>query len=483
MTSTLVSIAILLVHAVAISKLLLTERRQPTATLAWLFALIFLPVIGVLIYYVLGTTRFRRVRKKSGRAMERLASVLDRHKVQRKLEGSGIASLDDRTLDLLRLGRNLSSTPASWDNDVRILVDGPATYLTIKSAMEAAKDHIHVEFYIIQPDQTGEALRDILVERARSGVEVRLLCDAVGSSRLPSDFWDPLVEAGGKAHTSLPVWKLFTRFRRHTRVDFRNHRKIVVVDGRVGYTGGINVGKEYLGLDPEMGRWRDMHIEIQGPAVLSLQKAFAQDWLQATDEVIDDERYFPEPVGKRTDPSIVQIVDSGPDRPWSPILYVYTHAIALARERVWITSPYFIPGPTLEDALITAAIRGIDVRLLLPVWSDSWIVTLASRTYFRRMLEAGIRIFQYERGMLHAKTMLVDHWVGTIGSANMDLRSFHLNFELNAFVYGKRFVDELSEQFQVDLENAREVDTEELERRGIVHRAISSTARLLSPLL
>lgn len=483
MVEAVLSVAILLVHGLAISGLLLSQRRQPSATVAWLFALIFLPGVGLVVYLLIGTTRFKRIAKRSARAASRLETVLEKYGVHPKLEGATGEDLEERTYGLLRLGERLSSTPASRGNRAEILTDGAAAYLSMREAMEAARDHVHVEFYIIQPDRVGRALRDLLAEKARAGVQVRILCDAVGSSRLPADFWASVVEAGGEAAVFRPVLKILLRLRRPGRVDFRNHRKIVVVDGRVGFTGGINVGREYLGLDTGMGRWRDTHVRISGPAVLSLQKAFVQDWLTATEDLIDDERYFPDPTPEKSNRCIVQIVDSGPDRPWSPILYVYTQAIAIAQERVWIASPYFIPGATLENALITAALRGVDVRLLLPRRSDSAIVTLASRSYYSRLLEAGVRIFQYERGFMHAKTMVVDDWLGMVGSANMDLRSFHLNFELNAFVYGKEVAGQLADQFLADLDNATERTLEAQKKVSYAKRLVCAGARLLSPLL
>lgn len=481
--STVVGLAVLVVHGIAISGLLLTERRQPSATLAWLFALIFLPGIGLIFYYLVGTTRHRRIVRQSARAAPRFETVLRKYDVHRKVGGVAVETLDSRTESLVSLSESLATTPASRGNHVEILVDAAATYPAMHAAIEAAKDHVHVEFYIIQPDQTGVDLRDLLVRRAKEGVRVRVLCDEIGSSALPVDFWDPLLEAGGEASTWHPVLKVFLRWRRLDRIDFRNHRKIIVVDGRVGFTGGINVGREYLGLDPSMGRWRDTHVRIAGPAVLGLQKAFIQDWLTATDHLIDDERYFPDPGGGGEGECVVQVVDSGPDRPFSPILYAFNQAIALARKRVWITSPYFIPGPTLQDGLITAALRGVDVRLLLPARSGHLIVTLASRSYYQRLLEAGVRIFEYRRGFVHAKTMLVDKWVATVGSANMDLRSFHINFEINAFIYGKEAVGDLARQYLADLESATEITEEYQKGRSVAARLICAGARLLSPLL
>jgi cardiolipin synthase len=381
----------------------------------------------------------------------------------------------------IRLGNALASTAASSGNLVRVLVDAADTYHEMMQAIENATSYVHVEFYIIRSDTVGVALRDGLVKLAQSGVSVRVICDSVGSVDLPSEFWKPLRDAGGNTAFFAPLTKLHLRLRRRDRVDFRNHRKIVIVDGRVGFTGGINVGKEYLGLDPNVGRWRDTHVRIEGPAVLSLQQAFVHDWLLTTGETLDDGLFFE--MGPEVGDCPVQVIDSGPDRTWASMELYYAQAIALAQNRVWITNPYFIPSQTIESMLVQAALRGVDVRLLLPKKSDSFLVTWASHSYYRYLLFAGVRIFEYDRGFVHAKTMVVDDWVATIGSANMDLRSFKLNFELNAFLFDGEICRTLASQFETDLDRAREV-TKAMERRiSIGRRLLRGIARLTSPLL
>jgi cardiolipin synthase A/B len=469
------------VHMVVIGSVLLARRRDPSATLAWILFIVIAPVVGILVYLLVGRTRMRRKVRQVGRAEAQLRDVLARYDTRARLLEVGGGLPDARTEAQIRLGNALASTPASSGNRARVLIDAAVTYRDISDAIEHAENHIHVEFYIIQPDAVGVDLRDRLVRRAAAGIEVRVLCDAVGSSALPSGFWEPLRAAGGKAADFAPLWKLIPRLRHRDRVDFRNHRKIVVVDGHVGFTGGINVGREYLGLDPSIGQWRDMHVCIEGPAVLSLQQAFLQDWLMTTGETLDHECYFsPSSSGGNC---TVQIIDSGPDRVWSSMELCYTQAITLARERIWISNPYFIPSQTIESALTLAALRGVDVRLLLPKKSDSKLVTLASRSYYDGLLQVGVRIFEYGRGFVHAKTMVVDEWVATIGSANMDMRSFRLNFELNAFVFDACLCQEVAAQFEIDLEAATEVSVETEQQVGIARRLTRAGARLLSPML
>ncbi|MCB9899057.1 MAG: cardiolipin synthase [Planctomycetes bacterium] len=478
---TIVSAVGLVLHASVIVVVLAKERRQPSTTMAWLLALVFLPAVGLVLYLVFGTTRSRRAAERISARSARVGAILDKHSVHHKLRRGDDDGMDPRIESMLALGRKLASTPPSLGNRADILVDGRATYDAMIEAVEGARDHVHVEFYIIQADETGRALRDALVSAAGRGVEVRVLCDAIGSFYLPGDFWRPLEAVGGEAAAFGPMRRVIRLLQGRDRFDFRNHRKIVVVDGRIGFTGGINVGREYLGLDPARGSWRDTHVRLRGPATLALQKAFAEDWLSATEKLLDDERYFPEPEAL-DGASAVQIVDSGPDRSWSPIALFHVQAFALAQRRLWLTSPYFVPSPSILDGLLTAALRGVDVRLLVPDKPDHRLVGLASRSYYAVLREAGVRIFRYHRGFVHAKTMVVDEWIGSVGSANIDIRSFHLNFELNAFVYGNAFVNELAGHFEQDLEHAREVGDEETELSFVMMTACGM-ARLLSPLL
>lgn len=473
--------AAIVIHAAVIGGVLLARRRDPSATLAWILFIVLAPVLGVVVYLVVGRTRMRRTVRRSGLAEAQLRDVFSRHGVRLPSLECGDSLLDPRTAAQIRLGNALASTPASWGNSACFLNDAGATYGEMIAAIEQARDHVHVEFYIIQPDGVGTALREHLTRKAAEGVEVRVLCDAIGSVGLPPDFWEPLRAAGGYAESFAPLMKLIPRLRRRDRVDFRNHRKIIVVDGRIGFTGGINVGKEYLGLDPEIGRWRDAHVRIEGPAVMNLQQAFLHDWLMTTGEAFDSSRYFPS--GPAAGGCLVQVIDSGPDQTWPAMELYHAQAIALAQDRLYITNPYFIPSQTIESALTQAALRGVDVRLLLPRKSDSRLVTFASRSYYATLLQAGVRIYEYERGFMHAKTMVIDEWVATIGSANMDMRSFNLNFELNAFLFDATICDTLARQFGVDLNLASEITIESERRAGVLLRLVRAIARLLSPLL
>lgn len=482
MLGTIVLIVALLVQVIIIFRFVLLERRDPNATLAWILGVVLLPLLGGLLYIFLGLRRKVRRSRKAERVAQRLRGVYHRWQVARKTRGEGAERLPQRTRALVELGAASAGSYACPGNKVGLLINGAHTYAAIRAAIDAATHHVHVEFYIIQPDETGEALRRLLVEKAKAGIEVRVLCDGLGSYRLPDDFWAPLIAAGGKASVFAPV-RFAPLMRRRDHVNFRNHRKIVVVDGRIGLTGGINIGREYLGLDPKIGDWRDSHVRIEGPAVLAMQQTFIEDWLHSTEELLDDGRYFPEPTAEAPGDATVQVIASGPDRPWAIIHQLHFLAVAHAHKRVWMTTPYFVPDRVLQTALVTAALRGVDVRLLVPKKSDSKLVDWASRFYYPELLEAGVRIYEYGAGFLHAKTMVVDSWLATIGSSNMDIRSFSLNYEMNAFAYDEQASIALTEQFQSDLLLAVEVDKNWAHKLSYSRRVLHSFAGLLSPLL
>lgn len=471
-----------LVHVAVIMSILVGQKRQPTATLAWILTVALIPFVGIGLYLLIGRTKTRRIVRRTRAAARALAPVVERYGMRAWHPLDGLSMEERRTCDLIVLGERLAAARTSRLNEVAPLDTAAATYRAILEAIDAAEKHVHILFYIIQPDRTGESLRDRLVTSAGRGVAVKVIVDAVGSSSLPDNFWTPLIAVGGKVATYNPVSAFTSELRRRDRVDFRNHRKLVIVDGHVAFTGGINVGREYLGLDPEIGHWRDTHLRISGPAVLSLQEVFALDWLSAADQDEAIESWFPEPE-LHDNGCLVEIVDSGPDTEWAPVEQIYLHAIAQARHRVWLATPYFVPSAPLEAMLFNAGMRGIDVRILLPEKADSLLVNLASRSYFSELLGGGVRIFLYERGFMHAKTMVVDEWMGTVGSANMDVRSFQLNFELNAFVFDKRFCRELASQFLIDLSHAREHTSKDEERLKLGTRILQQSSRLFSPLL
>jgi cardiolipin synthase len=356
--------------------------------------------------------------------------------------------------------------------------DGASTYDAIFEAVAAARDHVHVEYYIWAADTIGTRFRDLLVERARAGVTVRVILDGTGST-LSRKFLRPLRDAGATVAWFNPI-RLRTLRRR--RIDFRSHRKIVVCDGRIGFTGGMNISDDHSAkLSPHY--WRDTHLRLTGPAVWPIQRLFFEDWYYAAEQLIPvTSDTIPPPEGEAAT-QIVQIVGSGPDTSDFAIHKVFFTAINHATKRIWLTTPYFVPDDALLTALLTAALRGVDVQVIVPKRGDSRLVDLAARSYFPELLEAKVRIHEYEPRFIHAKTMVCDDNVAVVGTANFDNRSFRLDFELIAVLFGQALNTVLADAFATDLRDCRELARSDLARLSFGRRLGESAARLLSPLL
>ena len=478
-------------HVTVAALLVAFERRRPTATLSWVLAILLMPGVGLVLYLVVGRRRVDRRRRRAASVTARVSDLINEQGV--RLGSAGVT--DPRTEAMWRLGERLSETPVSSGNRVELIEDAEQTYARMLAAVDMASDHVHVQFYIYRDDTVGRVLRDRLAQKAREGLQVRVLVDAVGSAQLDDRFWDPLVDAGGEAAEFGPLWGGLDRFVRGGAVDLRNHRKLIVIDGREGFLGGMNVGREYWRGEPTLGAWRDAHMRIEGPAVLGMQESFVRDWLSSTGKLCSLPQFFPMPMampmaaGSATSEqsestgAVVQIVAAGPDQEFPALGPLYLQAIASARERVWITTPYFVPTEPIEQCIATAALRGVDVRLLVPARADSRIVGWASRSWFPSLVRAGVRIWTYEAGFIHAKTLLVDRWLAVVGSANLDSRSFHLNYEINAFVYDAEFSETLERRFEGDLESSAELPADQVLKPGVGRRLLLGAARLLSPLL
>ena len=457
------------------------QRKEPTATLAWMLGVVLVPYAGVLAYLLFGRRRLRRqlrLRRARANAIEPHLAQLGEG-IEDLTAGGGarphLAKPDDR--EMIRLANRIGSRLPTCGNAVELYVDASHSYDMLEEAIRGAKTNINCEYYIWKPDRTGRRFRDALADKAREGVVVRVMTDGFGSRGI-EDFMAPLVRAGGFFAEFSPL----TPFqRRPHRANLRNHRKIAVIDGKLGFTGGVNIGDEYTGRKAHVGPWRDTHLRVEGPAVYHLQEVFAEDWHFATGEDPTDDSWFPaqEAVGQL----MVQLVASGPDRAHEPIQRIFFAAITGAKERVLLTTPYFVPDQAMLFALQTAALRGVSVQLLLPRQSDMRLALHAGRSYYDELLNSGVRIFEYLEGVLHAKTLVVDATWATVGSANMDVRSFRLNFEVNLAMYGKHFAEQLAEVFSQDLRRAAEITQETLALRTLKRRTLESFARTLSPLL
>ncbi|MBI5190185.1 MAG: cardiolipin synthase [Nitrospirae bacterium] len=473
-------IATLLIGIISAAVFVVYEKNSPAATMAWLLALLFIPYLGLAAYFLFGRRRLktrvrliRAIREKVGDLWETL-----------DFDGSmkdALKATDGRPKyhDLMLLAYRVPGLPPTLGNLVQVQNNAEDAYPAILSSIASAREHIHALYYIIKPDSSGRKFRDALVERAKAGVEVRLLYDDIGCWQIKPDFFAPLVEAGGKVSEYRPV--RFARFRTFY-ANLRNHRKILVIDGQTAYTGGINIGDEYLGLDAEMGFWRDTNVKLTGPAAAHVQLVFAEDWYYSTGELLT-QAYVRQGETKPEGGGIVQIVPSGPDRSREQVAQLYFTAITSARKSVYITTPYYIPDEAVQTALVAASLRGVDVRLLVPGKPDRKIIKYASRSYFRELLAAGCKIYEYRKGFIHAKTMSSDGDLAIIGTANMDIRSFRLNFEISAVCYDGAVAEELDAHFMEDIANADRIQLATFSKRPRVDQFIENMARLTSSLL
>lgn len=453
---------------------ILLQRSSPVATLSWLLSMAALPVVGLLIYYYFGPQRLQRqrIRRLRSRKNSKVQAGIQRLK-------SRLPQGEQRLHQVSRLIQATSDFPLSLASRLELLVGGAATYAAIFAAVRAARHHVHLEYYIFEPDQTGTTLRDLLVEKAGAGVKVRLLIDALGSKKLGRSFLRPLQDAGAEVIRFHDA-RIGRRFR--PVVNFRSHRKIVVCDGRVGFTGGINVTDEENEKVCE-NAYHDVHLRLEGPVVQWLQTVFVEDWAYASEKMPevtapDLDSLLPEMEGGELP---VQVVSSGPDNSYQPIYRAYLAAINAAEHRIWLTTPYFVPTESAINALTNAALRGVDVQILVPERSDSLFVTAAARSYYDDLIRCGVRVLEYKQRMLHSKTMLVDDNLAIIGTANFDYRSFFLNYEVCVVAYGEALNRALEAQFVTDTAQSQRVYLRS--EKGLRRRLFDSVARLCSPLL
>jgi cardiolipin synthase len=380
--------------------------------------------------------------------------------------------------DMMRMNLLEDNAVLSQDNHIEIFKDGETKFKELIESIKNAKDHIHVMYYIFRRDEIGMKIVNALIDKAKEGVEVRFIYDAVGSKFVKRKAFKDLQEAAGKVElffpSSIPII--------NPKVNYRNHRKIVVIDGKIGFVGGFNVGDEYLGLDKELGYWRDTHLKIKGGGVGGLQYRFILDWRFVANEPMDDlYRYFP--IRKSHGEAGVQIVSSGPDSQKEQIKYGYIKMINEGKKNIYIQTPYFIPDESMLEALKIAALSGVDVKIMIPNKPDHIFVHWASYSYVGELLDAGAKIYLYEKGFLHGKTCVVDGKVATVGTANLDNRSFKLNFEVNAFIYHRKTAKELEDIFLDDLKECRKITKEEYKNRSKLIKFKESISRLIGPLL
>lgn len=450
------------------------QRRDSAATLAWVSVILLFPLGGAVLFHFFGTLRLRRRRRLRERLRTQLVpsgkhTEAMLHAFRYEPNNAPENTVANRVFSLHRSEVTTGNSVIAYNN-------GKDAFDALEAAILSAKHHIHMEFYIFRADNTGTRLLELLTQKAKEGVVVRLLADSLGSFDLKERYLKELRAAGANVAFFLPINPLIKPF----SVNFRNHRKIVVIDGEKAFTGGVNVGDEYrLGVSSEIGLWRDILIQVAGPAALRFQQIFLEDWNFAAHEACNDRQFFPPPTQHGS--VAVQVVESGPDATAYHIHRAFFTAITSANQRVWLTTPYFIPDRPILVALQTAALRGVDVRLLVPGHPDHPFVFHAGRSHYQDLLEAGVRVFEYSKGFVHAKTMIVDEAWTTIGSANMDRRSFALNWEANLIAQDPQLTRTMAMTFLRDLEHTTEIKRPLV--RSAYRRMKEAFSYLLSPLL
>ena len=454
---------------------ILMRNKPPASTLAWIWAVILFPYVGPIFYVVFGTDRLVRQKLRATRAMD-AAGAREERKSTARTEAllERLPATERPTVDLLS---RLNEFAVSSAEQTRLLIDGDQFFPALAERIDQACDHVHIEFYIWRNDPRGREMLSHLVAAARRGVEVRVLLDRIGCIRLHRSHFAPLVAAGGK----FAWFRTAHPFRNRWTFSLRNHRKLQIIDGHHCFVGGMNMGREYAGEDPAIGPWRDVQIEMTGSAARKFQMIFADDWFFATEEKLLDRRYYPAPENPQR--LVVQPMTDGPDGVDDPIQMSIVLMLNTARHRVWLTAGYFAPKEPLLTALQLAAARGVDVRMLISEKSDHPMLVNVGRSYYEELLRYGVKIYEFEAGVNHAKVALIDEDWLMVGSANFDVRSMRLNFELNALIRDRERASDLERVLSTDFDRSTEIMLEQFVRRPRMQRLKESLVRPLSPLL
>lgn len=456
----------------AVIIVVLSENRNPVKSMAWMLVLVLLPIVGLVIYLVFG---------RSLKGM-RLISRSHLRELRRMNEFPEAVNLEDGLADssrqLISLVNKLTGRHLFQGNDIKVFTTGEEKFESLLRDIKEAKEYIYLQYFIIENDDTGRRLIDLLESKARDGVRVKVLYDYVGSFYMRPRVLKRMRAAGIDIHPFMEL--TFTRF--FFRLNWRNHRKVVVIDGRVGYVGGMNIADRYVIGSRKEKAWRDTHLRIEGEAVAALQYSFAIDWDFTTRELLTQPpKYFnhsPEHLDH-----FVQMVNSGPTSRWNNISFVFLKAITLAKHNLYIQTPYFLPSDPLLKAMQSAALAGVDVRLMIPRKPDSAMLRFATGSYIKECLQAGVKIYFYEPTMMHAKVVIVDDEFVTTGSTNFDFRSFEHNFEFNALIYSKDFNRKMTAIFENDLNCCSRVSMGKWKQRPLIQKAFESVVRLIAPIL
>ncbi|MFA9560106.1 cardiolipin synthase [Evansella sp. AB-rgal1] len=470
-----------IVNILFASVIIFIERKDASATWAWLMILFFIPFLGFIIYLFLGQNLTRRRLfhwegiKKVG--MEEL--------IQKQMEDISNTSFSfqnstvEEYRDLIYMHLVNNDSPLTKGNEIKVINDGTEKFTSLINDIRQAKDHIHIQYYIFKNDKLGAKIIKELTLKAKEGINVRILYDELGSRKLRRKDFKELLSEGGEVGVFFPSKFALINL----RLNYRNHRKLVNIDGKIGYVGGFNVGEEYIGLKEKFGYWRDTHLRIMGPAVDAIQTRFILDWNQASKRhyIHYEKRYFPQKTSIGS--AAMQIVSSGPDSEWEQVKNGYINMIMSAKKSVYIQTPYFIPDQSLLDAVRITALSGKDVRIMIPNRPDHPFVYWATMSYVGEIIKAGAKVYIYEKGFIHAKSIVVDRKINSVGTANIDMRSFKLNFEVNAFIYDMTTSETLANMFEEDMHFSRELTQELYDQRSRKIRFKESISRLMSPIL
>ncbi|MFX3632149.1 MAG: cardiolipin synthase [Candidatus Pristimantibacillus sp.] len=469
-------IIVLILYMAQIAAILLLERARPIKLVAWILISMLIPFIGFIAFILIGRSyaiknssiqQFQRSNLREAQRSSLLAS-------EPADIGNEEFSNEEQLYRLLTADHDHRIT---LRNRTTVLTNGRDTFDAILDEMESAEHHIHLDYYTIRDDGVGRRFLDLLTNKARAGIEVRVIYDGIGSMNLSDQYVQALRDAGVQTSCFLPPRVAFY----DRLLNNRNHSKIVVIDGRVGFVGGINIGDEYIGKDKKLGFWRDTQLRLEGDSVYYLQELFMKDWAFAAKEQLSGPRYMPDQ--RFAGEEAVLIVSSGPDRKGEPILGMVFTSVMAAKSRVYLSTPYFIPSESLLMALRSAAMSGVDVRVIIPGIADTKLVLWATLSYIEPLLEAGVKVYRYQKGFIHAKVMLIDRMLASVGTANMDMRSFYSNFEQNAMLFDEHTIDRLSRDFEQDLRDSVELDLVTFRSRSRQQKAKEAFAHLLSPLL
>jgi cardiolipin synthase len=449
---------------------ILLEKRHPGATIAWVLAIGLVPYVGVPLYFLIGGKRIKKVsRKKDWNLVEK--GIPDQHPV--------FTGLTQESRKIAHILVQSGILPPSRDNKIKIIDDGVDAYESLFDLLEGATESIEIATFILGKDEVGKALVSLLERKARDGMEIRLLLDALGCLRTRGKFVDPLRKAGGHVGIFLPLFSL----RRRSSANLRNHRKMAIVDGERAFVGGMNLATEYMGPHPYRNRWKDVSMLLEGGAVGHIRNFFWKDWIFATHEPVDAFNYCPVSLTRRDNGHTIQVVGDGPDVADRPLYTGILAALNRVKRDIWVVTPYFVPDDALSASLILAARLGCHVRIIMPEKSNHPLVDLAGRSYLYDLMRSGVQFYFYQPGMLHAKLFVIDRQIAVVGSANMDIRSFQLNFEIANFLYDEKSIEEVLEVIRRITLESREITLEELKRNGKFRTFSEDICRVFSPLL